>query len=121
MAKNKIVKPIIVNRPGSIGVIKLEDVMGAQRDDAEMRMKLRTIIEGTDTPRIILDMKGVQTISSLMLGAVMALNLRIRRQNGELRICNVTPDISVAFNLVRLSAIIPIDDTIDDAYEAFDA
>jgi|GEM_PF-3320119 len=107
-----------ISRYGAVAVIRLKNLMQNQDAVGELKKRLRHLIEGTDRPRIVLDMEEVSSISSLMLGVIMALNLRIRRQRGQLRLCNLSPDIQVAFALVKIDSIIPIDSDVDDAVEA---
>lgn len=113
----KPLEPQLVKRHAGIAVLKLQELMLAHSEKNQMRNKLRDMIEGVEEPRIVLDMTDVTAISSMMLGVIMALNLRIMRQNGKLRLCNVTTDVHVAFTLVKLDKIIPVDDSLYDSQE----
>ncbi len=117
---SKVPNSTVVRR-GKVAVIRVKDLMIAQSDPEELKQRLALVIENVDKPQVVLDMAEVDRISSLMLGVIMALTLRIRRQRGEVRLCNAIPDIQVAFAVVKLDSIIPMDDTLDDALEALEA
>ncbi len=115
------IKPFIVNKQGQISVLRLKDLMHEQQAVTQLKHDVRQMIEGTDKPRLILDMQDVNRISSMMLGVIMALNLRVKRQDGEMRMCHIQPDIMLAFSLVKLDVIVSLDDTLEDSYEAFES
>jgi anti-anti-sigma factor len=57
---------------------------------------------------IVLDFAGVQFVGSEELGALVALNRKVRGAGGKLRLVNVEPPISGVFAITRLDTIIDV-------------
>ena len=57
---------------------------------------------------IVLDFAGVQFVGSEELGALVALNRKVRGTGGKLRLVNVEPPISGVFAITRLDTIIDV-------------
>ena len=47
------------------------------------------LVESMHSPRVVLSLLHVETITSKALGIIMGLDLKILRRKGHLRICNV--------------------------------
>jgi anti-anti-sigma factor len=63
-----------------------------------------------DPPRgdVVLDFAGVQFVGSEELGALVALNRKVRGAGGKLRLVNVEPPISGVFAVTRLDTILDV-------------
>lgn len=57
---------------------------------------------------VVLDFSGVQFVGSEELGALVALNRKVRGAGGKLRLVNVEPPISGVFAITRLDTIIDV-------------
>ena len=57
---------------------------------------------------VVLDFAGVQFVGSEELGALVALNRKVRGAGGRLRLVNVEPPISGVFAITRLDTIIDV-------------
>lgn len=63
---------------------------------------------GPPAGEIVLDFAGVQFVGSEELGALVALNRKVRGAGGKLRLVNVGPPISGVFSITRLDTILDV-------------
>lgn len=57
---------------------------------------------------VVLDFAGVQFVGSEELGALVALNRKVRGAGGKLRLVNVGPPIAGVFAITRLDTILDV-------------
>jgi anti-anti-sigma factor len=57
---------------------------------------------------IVLDFAGVQFVGSEELGALVALNRKVRGSGGTLRLVNVGPPVAGVFAVTRLDTILDV-------------
>ena len=72
---------------------------------AELGDQLNALAAESDSPRIVLDFAGVSHMSSSALGMLITLHKRVREKDGQLRLCNIKPDIHEVFVITRLNEI----------------
>ena len=70
--------------------------------------QLSSLLSQTDKPRLVLDFSNVSQMSSSALGMLITIYKRIREKQGELRLCNIAPDIYEIFVITRLNEIFRI-------------
>jgi anti-sigma B factor antagonist len=70
---------------------------------------------GRQPPLLILDLSGLEFISSVGLGGIVAAHLRSRHHGGAIYLVAPTADIHDLLATTRLTSIFPIFDTIDQA------
>ena len=66
------------------------------------------LAEDPPSGEIVLDFAGVQFVKSEELGALIALNRKVRGAGGKLRLVNVEPPISGVFAVTRLDTILDV-------------
>ena len=71
--------------------------------------QLTEAIANTTYPKIILDFEKVTNMSSSALGMLITVHKRVRESNGEMRLCNICPNIEEVFAITRLDEIFIID------------
>jgi len=70
--------------------------------------QLDALVAGKDAPKLVVDFAKVGHLSSSALKMLITLDKRIRRQNGQLRLCNIQPPIYEIFAITRLNEIFTI-------------
>jgi len=80
----------------------------------QLQEELTEIIDDR-TKAVILDMKGVEYISSAGIGATVWAKKKLEQQNATLTLINVQPAIKKVLDVMR---ILPIIDIFDDMPEA---
>jgi anti-sigma B factor antagonist len=58
--------------------------------------------------RLILNFGKVESLTSLMLGKLIALNKKVQAAGGRLAVCNLSPDLQELFEITRLSEYLAI-------------
>lgn len=64
--------------------------------------------------RLVLNLAGVQTITSAMLGKLVKVNLIVVRGGGKLRLFNPSPQVRKLFDITRLYQVFDIRDGPDE-------
>lgn len=65
--------------------------------------------------RVVLDLRGLSFISSLGMGTMVALHRDLSRKGGALRVAGMQPMVADAFQRARLSDLLILCDSVDDA------
>ena len=69
--------------------------------------------------KIAVDFRGVQFMSSAMIGKLILLNKAVKTSQTDLRLCNVSPNVMQVFRIMRLDKVFRFDiadgvETIED-------
>lgn len=108
----------IVHWESGVAIVSMARLLSEHGVREEAKTPLRKAIEDSPhRPLVVLDYDGVTRLTSAMLGAIMAINLRVKRMRGFMRIARLNPDLTVAFSLVKLDKIVPIDDDLASSIE----
>lgn len=65
--------------------------------------------------RVVLDLTGVEFISSVMLGKILALNKRLAAGGGRLVLCGLGETVDMIFRSAQLDQVLTIRETQVDA------
>jgi len=68
--------------------------------------------------KVVLDLNKVKFIDSSGLGSILTTLRHIHNNRGKIHICQVTESVKVLFKMVRLSQLVPIMNTRDEAIQA---
>lgn len=69
--------------------------------------------------KLLLNFENVEYLSSAALGKLITLNKRIKEENGELKLCNIIPEIYEVFRITKLNRLFEIYDDMDQALRRF--
>ena len=64
---------------------------------------------------IVLDMRGLQYVSSLGLRSFVVIGQAAKAKGGALHLCGVTGLVKQVFEITRVSAMFPTHDSVDSA------
>jgi anti-anti-sigma factor len=70
-------------------------------------------------PRLLLDFANVASLTSPMIGALFALRREAHYAGGRLAICRVSPVLREIFEFVKLTQVVSIYDSEEDALRTF--
>jgi anti-sigma B factor antagonist len=79
-----------------------------ERDIVELQESLMGVIEQSEKINLILDFSNVKFLSSAVLGLLIRVSKKIYEQDGQLRLCNISPRIYEIFKITRLTKIFDI-------------
>ncbi len=114
-----------IDTVGSIVVETIQDVvvvhprLGPLEDD-EAISRLRDELNAWVGPnavevRLVVDLDQVPSMSSRVLGMLLALALRLERQGGRLRLCRANARVSAMLDAIRMPLLVELLPTLDDA------
>lgn len=90
------------------------------------RRELRALIDREPKPRLVLDCTHLRQVSSLFLGALMELTLKLRAERkGQahcyaLRLCGMSPQVFEVFSVMRLNESVHIHPDLPAALASFE-
>jgi anti-anti-sigma factor len=67
----------------------------------------------------VVDLSRVRYLDSSGCGALVAAMTRFRAAGGDLRLCAPTPQVKTLLELVRLTRVLPLHETREEALAAF--
>ena len=67
------------------------------------------------TPRIVVDLQGVQYLPTTALGMLVAIQTKVLKAGGQLRLAALSPQIDALIRTARLDRIFDIESSIHDA------
>jgi anti-sigma B factor antagonist len=105
---------------GDVAVVKFIDKKIL--DEPNIQMIAEQLFELVDEDRrhkILLDFSAVDYLSSAALGKLITMNKKIKGVSGQLRLCNIRPEIYEVFEITSLNKMFPIYDDQETALEAF--
>ncbi len=89
-------------------------------DDVEQLYQTIRGIINNDQKKIIMDLKNVNWISSLGVGALMRSLTTVRNTNGDLRLSGVSDKVKNVFFITKLDSVFQIFSNLEDAVQCFD-
>lgn len=81
--------------------------------------EISALIEHSPNPRVLINFEGVEHLSSAALGTLITINNRIRQKAGQLRLCNIDPNIYEVFVITKLNKLFQIHDDVESARASF--
>jgi anti-sigma B factor antagonist len=91
-------------------------------DEANIQMigdEIAALVDAAANPKLIISFANVEHLSSAALGTLITINNRIRTRTGQLRLCNIDPQIYEVFAITRLNKLFQIHETTDEALKSF--
>lgn len=76
-------------------------------------------LEAASGRKLLLNFKGVEFMSSAMLGQIMRLSKKCKADNIKLKLCGICPQILEAFTITRLDKVLDIAPDEEAALAAF--
>ncbi len=97
-----------------ISIIGELDMANAPR----LRTELVRIIAAEVTPLVVLDLAGVDLLDATGLGVIFDGVKRSRLGGGDLALARAEPQVQRDLDLMRVSEILPLYESVDDAIQA---
>lgn len=109
-----------VRKQGNVNVVQFEDrkILEELTINA-IGERLSELTESEPNPRILLDFRKVEHLSSAALGMLITLNKQLAERQGQLVLANIHPQIFEVFKITRLNKLFNIQDTTDNALKQF--
>lgn len=108
-----------IRRQGKVQVVEFEDrKILEELLIAQIGEQLSDIVEAEAEPRLALDFKNVEHLSSAALGVLITLNKQVTERQGKMALANIQPQIYEVFRITRLNKLFNIQNTTDAAVQA---
>ena len=85
----------------------------------ELGQELMDLVKKKYMIKMVLDLEQVQYLSSAVLRHFIALYKAIKAEKGDLKLCNVKPEIREVFKITQLDKMIEIKDDLKSAVNGF--
>lgn len=95
-----------------------EERLLEEKDIQAVQESIMSVIDQAQKINMILDFENVKFLSSAVLGLLIRVSKKIYEQDGQLRLCNITPSIYEVFKITRLTKVFDIYKNLDDAVES---
>lgn len=77
------------------------------------------LIDQSNSPKLLINFTNVEHLSSAALGTLITVNNKVRQKDGQLRLCNIDPQIYEVFVITKLNKLFQIHDDADAALKSF--
>lgn len=108
---------IDVTKENRIVIVAVEGEVDAETSPQLRERFDKLLAEGEHS--YVIDMAGVEFMDSSGLAALVRLFKRVRIGEGDVRLCEVRPEILKIFELTRLNRVFDIFETRAEAVESF--
>ncbi len=111
---------VLVRKQGSITVVELADrKILEELAITQIGERLSELVEAEPEPKILIDFKQVEHLSSAALGMLITLNKQLAEHEGQLVLVNIHPQIYEVFKITRLNKLFTIHKSTEDGVNAF--
>lgn len=111
----------IYNRDGVMHIEIDEYLLTGQFDESEFRKRVDDHLTSVQRPLIVINLAKVESISSRLLGELLAINREVERREGQMRLAQLAPLVREVFAATRLDRKIQVCDSVAEAIESFQA
>jgi len=81
--------------------------------------KLTELIAAEDEPKLLLNFRKVEHLSSAALGVLITVNKQVSERKGQLVLVNIHPQIYEVFKITRLNKVFDIQGTMVEGLRVF--
>ena len=111
---------LTIHRQDNICVVDFEDRKILEEVAINQILEqLSDLIVAEETPKVLLNFRKVEHLSSAALGILITLNKKVSESHGQLVLANIHPQIYEVFKITRLNKLFNIKATTDEALRAF--
>lgn len=111
---------IAVSEVGPVTVVRF--LNKKIRDEDEIQQlgdELFSLVDDQETKRLLLNFEKVDIMSSAALGKLIRLDKKVKKADGQLKLCCICPNIYEVFTITKLNQVYDIYDDQRSALAAF--
>jgi anti-sigma B factor antagonist len=109
---------LTVDRIGNVTVVQVPVENLDASNTKEFKRQVSPLLEAKG--KLVFDMAKVKFVDSSGLGALLSCLRQVNAEGGDLKICGLTKQVRVIFELVRMHRIFEIFNTREEAAKAYD-
>jgi len=80
--------------------------------------EFNAIVAQEDCQKLVLSFSGVELLSSEMLGRLIVLHRKMQQKGGQLKLCQIHPNVRQIFVITKFNTIFDIEDTEESSLVA---
>ncbi|MBI1374715.1 MAG: STAS domain-containing protein [Phycisphaera sp.] len=84
---------------------------------AQIGQELTAIVQGEESPRVLLNFKMVEHLSSAAMSVLIRVHKAVLEGGGQMRLANVNANIAELLRITNLDQIFKVDDSAREALE----
>ena len=88
-----------------------------ENDIVALQESVMSVVEQAEKINLVLDFCNVRFLSSAVLGLLIRVSKKTYEQGGQLKLCNISPNIYEVFKITRLTKIFDICEDVKSAVE----
>lgn len=100
------------------GILFADVISGKIAINQDIVRVSQAFLSRSNPPRVVLNLAGVQLVSSSFIAGLIALNRRMRDAQGRLIVCELTPVVRETLAGAKLDRILHMEETESDAVAA---
>jgi len=104
---------------GDVMIVDISGRISLGEESAALRELILNLVNKGDR-RILVNLAGVNYIDSSWLGALVSAFTSVRKQNGELKLVNLTEKVDNLMQITKLYTVFDIADNEATAMKSFD-
>ena len=81
--------------------------------------ELYDLIDQPDCQNLLLNFSGIVGLSSVMLGKLLVVRMKMQCKRGKVKLCEIEPELHEVFSETKLGQIIDIQESEAEALKAF--
>jgi anti-sigma B factor antagonist len=107
---------LIIEEREDISIVTFTDEKILDESDIQvLGNQLFQLVDQQDRRKLILDFSCVKYMSSAMLGRLIHLKKKLNAVHGDLRLCNISPEILPIFQITKTDKLFSMHDNVEDA------
>jgi anti-sigma B factor antagonist len=106
----------------SAGVTVVQFVDKKILDEANIQQigeEMFALVDQDKRRKIVLDFSNVEYLSSAALGKLITMNKKVKQAKGQLKLCEIRPQIYEVFIITKLNKLFDIHDQVQGAVDSF--
>ncbi len=85
----------------------------------KLTLELGKVVEDPQRKRLVVDLGAVAFLTSTGIGAMIALQKKVKAGGGTLKLCGLNPNIRSLFTITQVDRLFDIQDDADKAVKSF--
>jgi anti-sigma B factor antagonist len=104
------------------GHVTVIEVSGDALDASNVQQFRADVVQTVDGEKnIVFDLSGVRFVDSSGIGALLSVLRRANALSGDVKLCNLQPNVRSLFDLVRMTRLFETFESVDEAVASFAA
>jgi anti-anti-sigma factor len=110
---------LVIEQVGKVNLVKFTPHRVLTEETVEiLGRQLLGLVEDRDCHHLVLNFSNVERLSSALVGRLMGLHRRLRREGRRLAVCGIKPDLYAVFQILQLHEHLSVYGSENDALQA---